>query len=687
MGQPTKANIAHRYTNHLIGETSPYLLQHAHNPVNWFPWSSEAHEKARNEDKPIFLSIGYAACHWCHVMEEESFEDVEIARILNDHFISIKVDREERPDLDQIYMAAGIAMTGSGGWPMSVFLTPDLKPFFAGTYFPPDDRYGRPGFKRLVTEIAHVYRTERNKIEDFARALVNNLSQSYAGANRTVALDKSIIVRAEEGLLKNYDRVYGGFGGAPKFPHSTELSFLLKGYAWGKNQALLSAIEHSLQSMARGGIYDHLGGGFHRYATDSRWLVPHFEKMLYDNALLADTYAEAFQLTGNQSYRKVSLETLDFILREMTDTSGGFYSSLDADSEGEEGKFYVWAKSEIESLLGENTDIFCRYFNITDTANFEHDTSILNIDSSSCEYRERFLPGQEKFDKIIKHSKQVLLEARSDRPSPFTDDKILTSWNALAISGFAKGYQISRKERYRQTALKAAQFIKDSLYKDAELHHAYRLGRVMDGPFLEDHAYFIQALVDLYEITYDYNWIGLAAKLADDVWRMFSDNRGNLYLSLEGNKDHFMRPRDIADGALPAPGSILIQSLLRLSDITGGTVYRERAEKALAAISGEVAQRPYSFTSAIVALGYLITDRVEIVVVGEEGRDDFLDEIYRKYLPNRVVIVSDKGNENIPLLEGRRGQGKTVAYVCRDFVCRMPVTTPDELRKQLADLE
>jgi uncharacterized protein YyaL (SSP411 family) len=677
---------ANEFTNRLINESSPYLLQHAHNPVDWFPWSEEALAKAKSEDKPIFLSIGYAACHWCHVMEKESFENVEIAEILNEHFVSIKVDREQRPDLDQIYMAATTVMTGSGGWPMSVFLTPDLKPFYAGTYFPPEDGYGRPGFKNLITQIADAYATQRAKIDEHSDAFTTHLLSVYEARDDEVILDRSVVENAARGLLNSYDSINGGFGGAPKFPHPIDLSFLLKVHAATGKQNLLKAVERTLQAMARGGIYDQLGGGFHRYSTDARWLVPHFEKMLYDNAMLAATYSEAYQVTKNEIYRKVTRETLDFMMRELGYENGGFHSALDADSEGKEGGFYVWTRAEIDRLLGEKSDLFCRYYNVSQHGNFDNGASILNLDSSSDRFRERFESGADEFDGMIDESKKILFAERSKRVRPFTDDKILTSWNGLAISGLAKGYQITGDTRYRDAALKTAEFIRDNLFVDGHLNHLYREAKLSDGPFLEDYAYLIQALIDLYEIVHDFGWIRFASQLTFDAAATFSDEMGNLYLSPAGRTDHFMRPRAVSDGALPSPGSILIQSLLKLADITGENEFRRNGEKFIAAISGSVTGMPHGMISAVVAVDYILSDRIELVVVGESGRREFLREIYDRYLPHRVIVVSEKGDEPIALLEGRRSNGTTVAYVCKNSTCQLPAGTPEQLKMQLAKL-
>ena len=675
-----------KYTNYLINESSPYLLAHAHNPVNWYPWSKEALDKAKRQDKPIFLSIGYAACHWCHVMEEESFADGEVAGILNENYVAIKVDREQRPDLDQIYMSATMAMTGSGGWPMSVFLTADLRPFFAGTYFPPDDRNDRPGFKYILTELAKGYKNERIHIEEMAARIVEALKSGSLSSAETIPLGKKNIDFAVRALMNDHDPVLGGFGHAPKFPHPVELSFMLRQYASTSDGVLLAAAEKTLQVMARGGINDQLGGGFHRYSTDARWLVPHFEKMLYDNALLASTYGDAYLITGKEMYRQVASKTLDFILREMTGPTDAFYSSLDADSEGEEGKFYVWKKEEIDSVLGDKAPLFCQYYNIAADGNFEGKTNILNLDSASEQYRERTGLAPEEFSKIIEKSKRVLFDIRARRVRPATDDKIITSWNGLAISALARGYQITADERYRAAALKAVQFIRSNLYHDNSLIHSCRQKINSPGAFLEDYAYLISALCDLYEITYDFNLIEFSSELATTAVPLFTDQAGNFYLSPENQAEYFIRPKDIADGALPAPGSIMIQALLRLAEITGNDKLRAQAENGLTALSKGITAMPQAMISAIAALDYFLSDRIEIVVVGRDGREDFMREIYRRYIPHRVLIVSDRGDEHIPLLEGRKSGGLATAYICRNFACRKPVTTLEELKKELDSL-
>lgn len=687
MTNEIKTKSEAKSANHLINESSPYLLQHAHNPVNWYPWSDEAIERAKAEDKPIFLSIGYAACHWCHVMEEESFENEAIAKLLNDYFISIKVDREQRPDLDQIYMAATIAISGSGGWPMSVFLTPDLKPFYAGTYFPPVDRYGRPGFGTVLTKLAEAFINDRDNIEKHAKSLVEALGSGYGQPAGTAKLDKSIVNKSTSLLMGRFDGVNGGFGGAPKFPHAAELSYLLKVYSKNKDESLLEAVEFSLQSMARGGIYDQIGGGFHRYSTDVKWLVPHFEKMLYDNGMLAMTYSDAYKITHNKFYKKIVEETLDFLIREMRDETGGFYSSLDADSEGEEGTYYVWQKSEIDKTVGDGSELFCHYYNITESGNFEHSSNIPNINSASENYRNQSGMDGNEFETIINKQKKILFDERQNRIHPFTDDKILTSWNGLVMSGLSKGYQITGNDRYKEAALQAAQFIKDNMFEDNRLYHSYRLGNKIEKQFLEDYAYLMQGLIDLYEISYDYKWIKFAKQLGNNAINLFSDEAGNLYLAPKDQDNLFMRPKDVADGALPAPGSILIQSMIKLADITGDKDLHKYIDKFMTALAGQMNQMPNSMISAVSAYDDLVSDRVEIILVGQNNREEFIDAIYDNYISNSILVVSDSGEEKIDLLEGRQSNGKTVAYLCKNFTCNLPANTPEELTRQLVELK
>ncbi len=685
MNKQQEKTKTEKYTNHLIDENSPYLLSHAHNPVNWYPWGEEAIEKARREDKPIFLSIGYSACHWCHVMERESFENEQIATILNANFVSIKVDREQRPDLDQIYMSFTTAMTGRGGWPMSVFLTPDLKPFFAGTYFPPDDRYGRPGFSSLITQISTAYKQDKSGIVQSSEKIFKQVQQRSSASFAGTVLNEDIIKRSVGNLMGNYDDLYGGFGQAPKFPHATELALFLRYFKNSGEMKYLQAVEKALQAMSNGGIYDHLGGGFARYSTDRKWLVPHFEKMLYDNALLVPVYADAYQITGNELYAKVIRETLDFMLREMRDKSGGFYSALDADSEGEEGKFYVWSKDEIEAILGaKRSEIFCRYYNVTKQGNFE-EKNILNIEKNSA-YVEQEL-GEKDFEAFLASCRSDLMKVRDTRVRPLTDDKILTSWNGFALTALCRGYQVTLDERYLQAAIDNAEFVRTVLVQNGSLTHSYREGSRSEGEFLEDYAFYIRGLIELSETDYTdaHKWREMAISLARRASKLFFDENGTQYLRPAGESDLIVRPKDETDGAIPSPGSYMIANLFLLNRLTDDKVFLELGEKALGAISGQMDKYPGGMASAVSALDYYLNDKIEVVIVGDmQDRSDMLKEAYRSYSPNLLIAVSGTTNETLPLFEGRKAQnGKATAYVCRNSVCNLPVTTIEELRAQL----
>ena len=678
----------HKYTNHLINENSPYLLSHAHNPVDWYPWGEEALDKAKAEDKPIFLSIGYSACHWCHVMERESFENEEIAAIMNENFICIKVDREQRPDLDQIYMSFTNALTGGGGWPMSVFLTSDLKPFFAGTYFPPDDRYGRPGFKKVLTEISAGYKDEKQKIFQSANSIFTQINGSVTSPNpNTTILNAEMLGTGARMLMRSFDNVNGGFGSSPKFPHGMELSYFLRYFNSTQDSSYLDAAEKALLAMARGGIYDHLGGGFARYATDDKWLVPHFEKMLYDNGLLIPVYVEAYQITGKEEYKKVIRETLDFISREMTDKTGGFYSALDADSEGEEGKFYVWTKKEIDKILGDDSPTFCEYYNVTDRGNFEG-KNILNLTPASDRIAKEY--SSSDFEDFINSCRQRLMEARTKRIRPLTDDKILTSWNGLALSAFCKGYQITGDKKYLEAAIKNGEFVKNELFRNCKLTHAYRNGIHLEGQFLEDYAYYIRGLLDLAQTDHNNNekWIGFASELALNSIDYFMDEGGTLFLRPSGQSDLIIRPKDETDGAIPSPGSMLIGSLLKLNRITGEIRFLDAAEKGLRSLASVIDKYPSSMTAALSALDYYLNDKIEIIIVGNINKSaGFVSEINNRFIPDMILAVSNNGNSNIPLFEGRSSDnGKVKAYVCRNSACNLPVSSVEDLKKQLDEI-
>ncbi|HEX2897051.1 MAG TPA: thioredoxin domain-containing protein [candidate division Zixibacteria bacterium] len=669
--------------NRLANESSPYLLQHADNPVDWYPWGKEALNKAKAEDKPIFLSIGYSACHWCHVMAHESFENPDIAALMNVNFINIKVDREERPDLDEIYMSFTTAMTGSGGWPMSVFLTPDLKPFYAGTYFPPDERYGRPGFAKVLAQLSEAYKSQKKELVESSENIFKALAEQVHADVKQAELDQNALSKACEQLYSNFDRESGGFGTQPKFPHPTELSLFLRQYDQSDDSRFLNAAELALKNMARGGIYDQIGGGFHRYATDNKWLVPHFEKMLYDNALLVPVYADAFQITNNDLYLKIIRETLDFLLREMTSPEGGFYSALDADSEGEEGKFYVWDIAEIKNALDEDAERFVQYFNVTSNGNFEGH-NILNVTTRSEQ-------NPKEFEAHIEKSKKILLESRSKRIRPHTDDKILTSWNGLAISAFCRGYQVTGERRFLNAATQCASFINDKLYRNGKLTHSYREGVHSGSEFLEDYSFLIRGLLDLYEsdiMSGNGKWIEWAQELSDSALKHFQDEKGRFYLRPDGHEDLIFRPKEVRDGAIPSAGSIMLGNLLKLNRITGNNQYLNAAEKGLRGLSANVAEYPAGMASAVGALDYYFRDKIEIVISGKgEKLEEVLNAVYQRYLPNRVIAFDPDNKSSLPLFEGRQANSAEVrAYICRNSVCRLPVTTVEALKNQLNEL-
>jgi len=680
----------HKYTNALINENSPYLLSHAHNPVNWYPWSKEALEKAKSEDKPIFLSIGYSACHWCHVMERESFENEEIAELLNKNFISIKVDREQRPDLDQIYMTFTTAMTGQGGWPMSVFLTPDLKPFFAGTYFPPEDRFARPGFKRILMEIAGSYREEKEAIINSSEDILKTVKEYlYLDFKSDAILTDDNVASGAKALMRNFDHTNGGFGSAPKFPHPTELSYFLRYFRKSGDFGYLEAVNKALSAMANGGIFDHLGGGFARYSTDGKWLVPHFEKMLYDNALLVETYCDAYHITGNDRYKQVVKETLDFIMNEMTDSKGVFYSALDADSEGEEGKFYVWSKSEVEKILdNDDSNIFCDYFNITDNGNFEG-KNILHLTNQSEKIKNDL--SEEEFRDIITENKKRLLEVRSRRIRPLTDDKILSSWNGMALSAFCAGYRMTSDDRYLKSAVDNALFISENMLRNGKLIHSYRKERFSDGEFLEDYAFYVKGLLDLYEADIKNNerWLKFATVLTDRAIELFIDSSGHFFLREDNLSDLIVRPSNEMDNAIPSPGSIMISNFIRINRLTDENQYLEIAEKCLEALTVKIENFQGAMTSALAALDYYLSDKVEIVIVGSDKISrEMLETAYKQFIPNRIIAYSKDGNSNLPLFEGRKNNNnKSTAYVCVNSVCNIPVNSADELNYQLAKVK
>jgi uncharacterized protein len=675
--------------NRLIDETSPYLLQHAHNPVDWYPWGEEALQRARAENKPILLSIGYSACHWCHVMERESFEDPEIARLMNDNFVNIKVDREERPDLDTIYMEAVQAMSGHGGWPMTVFLTPDGVPFYGGTYFPPTDRLGMPGFQRVLTSVAEAYRRAPDEIRRSAEQLRSRLGGSLMG-HEAGALDERVAAAAYQGLVASFDARHGGFGGAPKFPQPMNLEFLLRYYKRTGEPHALAMARVTLDHMRRGGIYDQLGGGFHRYSTDDVWLVPHFEKMLYDNALLARVYLEAYQVTGDEAYRQVVEETLGYVLREMTSPEGGFYSAQDADSEGEEGKFFIWTPREIAEVLGpEDAPLVAAYYGVTEQGNFEG-RNILHLARPAEEVAQAHGVSPQKVHAAVERARRLLFAAREKRVKPGRDEKILTAWNGLMLRAFAEAARVLGRTDDRATAEKNAAFLLANLRRDGRLLRTYKDGRARLNGYVEDYAALADGLLALYEVTFEPRWFAEARTLAEEMLRHFwDDTEGGFFNTSDDHEQLISRPKDLFDNAVPAGNSMAVDVLLRLGALTGEGRYAEHAERTLQALSGVIPRAPGAFGRLLAALEFLLATPTEVAIAGDLAAPDtqaLLAVVNGAYLPSVVTAVTRPGavEAGVALLEGRAMvDGRAAAYVCHHFACRRPVTTPEELAREL----
>ncbi|MGE0103535.1 MAG: thioredoxin domain-containing protein [Blastocatellales bacterium] len=679
-----------KHTNRLIDETSPYLLQHAHNPVDWYPWGEEAFDRARREGKPVLLSIGYSACHWCHVMEHESFENEAIARLMNDNFVNIKVDREERPDLDAIYMNSVQMMTGHGGWPMTVFLTPDGRPFYGGTYYPPVDRHGMPGFPRILIAISEAFRERREEVEKSAEGLLGELRRIDSVRPSGGDLSLEVTEHAAANIQRTLDPVNGGFGGRPKFPPSMTLSFLMRNHAGTKDAGALLAVELTLEKMALGGIYDQLGGGFHRYSVDERWLVPHFEKMLYDNALLSRLYTDAWLMTGRELYRRIACETLDYVRREMTDPSGGFYSTQDADSEGEEGKFFVWTPAQVKAVLGdEDGAIFCRYFDVTEEGNFEGH-SILHIEESAEDVSKVLGIPVERLNEVVDRGRKALFAVREERVKPGRDEKILTAWNGLMLRSFAEAARAFDRPDYLQTAIDNARFLLDNLRRDGRLLRTWKDGRSRLNGYQEDYAYLIDGLLSLYEATFDARWFDEALDLTRVMIEQFHDaETGGFFFTSTDHEKLITRTRDFYDNAVPSGNSVAAMALIRIWLLTGEDSYREIAESILRLMIPGVKRAPGAFGNLLCACDMYLSSPVEIAIIGDPSSDDaraLADEVFKRYLPSKVVAGAAPGSPagSIALLEGRSMiDGMATAYVCRRFQCEAPVTDPSALRDQL----
>ncbi len=671
--------------NRLAGENSPYLLQHAHNPVDWQPWEPAALEIARLQDKPIFLSIGYAACHWCHVMAHESFEDPATAAVMNEHFINIKVDREERPDLDAIYMQAVVALTGQGGWPLSLFLTPAGQPFFGGTYFPPTRRYNLPSFREILQTIARLWQAERPKLLESARQITELIQKDAPPPTRHQQLDPQVLDQAALQLAQNYDWQNGGWGGAPKFPQPMAIEFLLRRAARRDSTALQMA-EHALKAMARGGMYDVIGGGFARYSVDERWHTPHFEKMLYDNAQLAGAYLHAYLLTKDPFYRRVCEETLDFVLREMTHTEGGFFSSLDADSEGEEGKFYLWSLAEIQAALPTPQDValFCAAYDVTASGNFEG-KNILQRALADEQLARQFNLVAADLPVRLAGMHARLLEAREQRMRPGTDDKVLVAWNAWMMSALAEAGRYLKQEKYTRAATQNAVFLLENLYQSGALLRSWRAGQARHNAYLEDYAALILGLLALYQSNPDLRWFRAAQTLTEAMIDRFADPQGGFFDTSADHETLLLRPKDLQDNATPSGNALAALALLQMAAYTGQGHWRDRAEQMLAGMQPLLVRYPSGFAQWLAALDFAVGPAWEVAVLGDPASPAFralTETLWEGYRPSLVAALSNfPPADDAPALLAHRPliDGQPSAYLCQQFLCKQPVTGPAEL--------
>jgi uncharacterized protein YyaL (SSP411 family) len=700
------------HTNRLASEKSPYLLQHAHNPVDWQPWDEQAFAKARSEDKPIFLSVGYSTCHWCHVMERESFESAEIAALLNRHFVPIKVDREERPDVDRIYMHFVQASTGSGGWPMSVWLTPDLKPFFGGTYFPPENRYGRAGFATLLERLAEAWKSDRDAILESAQKVIEQLEQQASVSSGGRKPDQAALESGFNIFRRTFDSRYGGFGEAPKFPRPSVHNFLLRYYSRTQNEEAAQMVLATLRAMAKGGMNDQLGGGFHRYSVDEKWFVPHFEKMLYDQAQLAISYLEAFQITADQGYASIARQIFDYVQRDMTDRAGGFFSAEDADSVIDpahpeikgEGAYYIWSQSEIESVAGQPAAKWFAYaYGVEEGGNVHNDPheeftgeNILYQAHTIEDTARHFERPFEEVQAAVLQVERKLLEARSQRVPPHLDDKILTAWNGLMISAFARGGAILNEPRYADSARRAARFVIERMYNPETgiLLRRFREDEAAIPGFLDDYAFFTQALLDLYEAQFDPLDLELAGRLSDKMLELFEDGANGAFFSTgPDDASLVMRIKEDYDGAEPSGNSVAVLNLLRLAQMTGNPRYRESADKALEAFASRINTTPHAVPQMMVAFAFSIAKPRQVILAGRRSAPDTLDlvrELHRRFLPDKValLVAEDESRAklaaNLPAIEGMHMvNGKATAYVCENYACQLPVSDVAQLAELL----
>ena len=672
--------------NHLSSETSPYLLQHKNNPVDWYGWNDEALKKAKDENKPIFLSIGYSACHWCHVMAHESFENNDVAEFMNENFVNIKVDREERPDIDDIYQKVCQIATGQGGWPLSIFLTPDQKPFYAGTYFPVLDSYGRSGFGSICRQLSQAWTEKPKDIEKSAEKFLVTLQKAEA-ITVPSKLERVLLDEAALNLFQLGDSTYGGFGSAPKFPNAANVSFLFNYAKLSGHSKFTEFGLKTLKKMAKGGIFDQIGGGFHRYSTDAKWLVPHFEKMLYDNALIPVNFAEAYQITNDPFYLEVLEKTLDFVLRDMTSPEGGFYSAYDADSEGVEGKFYVWTKKEIKEILGDDADIFCLFYDVTDGGNWEGNTILCNnLGLSNVAFN--FGTTEEKVQEILKKSSEKLLKVRSNRISPGLDDKVLVSWNSLMITAFAKGYRVTNDVKYLDAAKNCISFIEKNLFSDDNLLRTYKNGTAKIDGYLEDYSYFVNALLDVFEIEPDVKYLKLASKLGHHLVDHFWDSENNnFFMTSDNHEKLIIRPKSNYDLSLPSGNSVSAFVLLRLYHILHEQKFLDITTKILESQAQMAAENPFGFGYLLNTLVIYLEKPVEITIINQEN-SEICQSLISKYLPNsfRVTINDSAQLEKLseyPFFAGKTFESKTSVFVCKDFSCSLPLHTLEEIDSNL----
>ncbi|MEQ8276662.1 MAG: thioredoxin domain-containing protein [Deltaproteobacteria bacterium] len=689
---------APKYTNRLIFETSPYLLQHAHNPVNWFAWGDEAFALAKTLGRPVLLSVGYSTCHWCHVMERESFEDEEIAAFINQHFVAIKVDREERPDVDSVYMTAVQLMTGRGGWPMTVVMTPDRVPFFGGTYFPArdGDRGASIGFLTLLRRLAEAYATDQPRIAETARRLTEAMNQSNAASPSAGVPGDEALTSAAALLVNRFDPEYGGFGRAPKFPRPSTYELLLRYWRRTGDDGPLHVVRHSLDHMKDGGIYDHVGGGFARYSTDAKWLVPHFEKMLYDNAQLVAVFTELYQATNDAEYERVTRDVLDYVLREMTSDEGGFFSATDADSEGEEGKFFVWSPNEIREVVGAERAKFVEaYYGVTDAGNFEGH-NILAVDRSHADVARELGVTEDALRASLAESRKLLYEAREKRIHPLLDDKVLVEWNAQMLGAMARAGFVFAEPKYVAAAKRAADFIESKMTKDGRLLRAYRAGHAKHSGVLEDHAFLVAALIDVFEATGEIQYLERAIRTQSTQDRLFRDDTDGAYFSTPSDGEALLvREKPIYDGAQPSGNSVTAMNLLRLGALTSEAKYVERADAVLKAFGEALKRGAAECPKLASALDFRLDRAKEVVIVeAEEGSGAALIDVVRKtFVPNRVLTVVTAGDvddlaDKLPVVEGKRvlKEARATAYVCFQQSCQAPTSDPTTLEKQLLDV-